>query len=144
MKRSDMRKALEAALKNKTSVGSRVFHERRVAFGIEELPAINIVFSEPEQPSQDDMWERTVFTVAGVLKQEEYNCADGGLAFACEVDALLDEIKDLLTCLRVKGCAKISVGSANMSFSAEGRGMMASAWVSVEFTTEANIVGIHY
>ncbi len=137
MKRPDMRRALEAALKNKTAAAHRVFHERRVPFGVEELPAVNIVFSAPEQPTEDDMWDRTTFTVAGVLKQEAFNPTDGGLAFACAVDALVDEIKAALLCMRLSGCAKIDVGRVNMSFSAEGRGMIASAWVEVEFMTEA-------
>jgi hypothetical protein len=144
VKRPEMREALQDALKNKTAAAHRVFHERRVAFGIEELPAINIVFSSPERPSEDDMWETTTFTVAGILKQEEYNAVDGGLAFACETDNLLDEIKAAITCMRLNGCAKIDVGAANMTFSAEGRGMMASAWVVVEFTTEAEHLGKFY
>ncbi len=141
MKRPEMRRALEACVKNKTAAAHRVFHERRVPFGVEELPAINIVFNAPEQPTEDDMWETTTFTVAGILKQEEYNETDGGLAFACEVDSLLDEIKALLLCMPLAGCTKIDIGRANMSFSAEGRGMMASAWVDVEFITEAENLG---
>lgn len=144
MKRQDMRIAIEDCLKNKTAAMHRVFHERRVPFGIEELPAINIVFNAPEQPSVDDMWESTTFTVAGILKQDEYNSTDGGLAFACAVDALLDEIKSLLLCVPLTGCSKIDIGRANMSFSAEGRGMMANAWVDVEFTTEASNLGQFY
>lgn len=133
-----MRRALAAAVKNKTEAGGRVFHERRVPFGIEELPAINIVFSEPETPSNDEAWTYTHFTVAGIIKQQDYNAEDGGLAFAEQADTMLDQLQAALACIRLQGCAAVQVQRASMNFSAEGRGMMGSAWVTVQFTTEGD------
>jgi hypothetical protein len=136
--RTAMRVALAAAVKNKTSAGSKVFHERRVAFGVEELPAINIVFAESETPAPDEAWNYTNFTVAGIIKQADYNAEDGGLSFAADVDTMLDELKAALSCIRLNGCVAVQVERASMSFSAEGRGMMGSAWVTVQFTTEGD------
>ena len=136
MNRTEMRMALAAAVKNKTSAGSKVFHERRVAFGVEELPAINIVFSEPETPSADDAWDYTHFTVAGIIKQQDYNAEDGGLGFAADMDTMLDQLQAALACVRLKGCVAVEVQRASMNFSAEGRGMLGSAWVTMRFTTE--------
>lgn len=138
MNKTDMRRALAAAVNGKTDAGSKIFHERRVAFGIEELPAINIVFSEPETPSSDDSWTYTHFTVAAVVKQDDYDAEDGGLAFAEQVDTMLDQLQAALAGVRLNGCAAMEVQRASMNFSAEGRGMMGSAWVTVRFTTEGN------
>lgn len=138
-----MRTALAAALKNKTAAAGRIFHERRVAFGVEELPAINIIFSEPEAPSQDDAWTYTYFTVAGIVKQDDYNAEDGGLSFAATVDKMLDDLSGALGCLKLAGCAAIQQQRASMNFSAEGRGMMATAHITVQFTTEGDIF-THY
>lgn len=138
MNRTDMRRALAAAVKNKTNAGSKIFHERRVPFGIEELPAINIIFADPETPAPDDSWTYTQFTVAGVVKQPDYNAEDGGLGFAADVDAMLDQLKAALSCIRLQGCVAVEVQRASMNFSAEGRGMLGSAWVTVQFTTEGD------
>ncbi len=138
MNRTDMRMALAAAVKNKTSAGSKIFHERRVAFGVEELPAINIIFSESETPSSDESWNYTNFTVAGIIKQSDYDAEDGGLGFAADVDTMLDQLKAALSCIRLKGCVAVEVERASMNFSAEGRGMLGSAWVTMRFTTEGD------
>lgn len=140
-RRTQFRMALAQALKNKTLAADRIWHERRVPFGFEEMPAINIVFASPDQNDTDDRWEFQRFTVAGVLVQEDYRCDDGGLAFAAKVDEFDAQIKACLWCLRVPGCVQVQIERSYSEFSAEGQSMFASCWTTVMFQSELPVYG---
>lgn len=142
--RSQFRQELAKALKNKTMAADRIWHERRVPFGFEEMPAINIIFASPDQNDTDERWEYHRFTVAGVLVQDNYRCDDGGLSFAMRVDEFDAQIKAQLRCLRIPGCTMSQIERSFMEFTAEGNAMYASAWTSIVFQTEAPMFGQNF
>ena len=141
--RTQLRKAIETALRaNPTMAGPRIWHERRVGFNLEELPAINILSADvDEQFDETRMWESYRFTVAALLVQDEYNPEDGGFAFIAKLDEFEDQVRRALSCLRVPGCRMSFVEKTTNHLDAEGQSMFASAWVSVLFITEAPTFG---
>lgn len=143
MTRTELRKAIERALRVKpTMAGPRIWHERRVGFNIEELPAINILAAEADpQFTADRSFEFYRFTVAALLAQNEYNPADGGIRFAETLDSFENQVRAALECLRVPGCRMSFVDKTQMNFDAEGQTTFASSWVSVLFQTEAPTFG---
>lgn len=137
--RTELRKALETALRSAlTMAGTRIWHERRVGFNLEELPAINILTADvEEQFDETRMWESYRFTVACLLVQDEYNSTDGGFEFVAKLDEFEHQVRRALSCMRVPGCKMSFVDKTTTNFDAEGQSMFASAWVSVLFKTEA-------
>lgn len=141
--RTVLRKAIERALRvNPTMADSRIFHERRVGFSVEELPAVNILMAEQEtQFSEDRRWEMYRFTVAALLVQDQYNPEDGGFEFVAKLDEFEAQVRKALGCLKVSGCRMNFVDKTTQNYDAEGQSMFASAWVSVMFQTEAPMFG---
>lgn len=135
VKRTELRKHLENGLKNKTIAADRIWHERRVGFDFQEMPAINIIWANSET-DRDDRWEYSRFTIAGVIIQKEYDCGDGGFGLVSQLDEFDAEIKNCLNCIKIPGCNRLKIVNTNLDFNAEGQSMFASCWTSVEIQSE--------
>lgn len=135
MTRSELRKHLELGLKNKTMANDRIWHERRVGFDYQELPAINIIWANADT-DRDDRWQYHRFTIAGVLVQEQYECSDGGFSLVQKLDQFDEEIKQNILCIKIPGCNRVKIMNTNLDFTAEGQSMMASCWTSIEIQSE--------